>query len=125
MNLRCAKCGLPYPLRADYTHVCPGPRIFHVFYRLTDDHIIDSFCCVGADATDPLLAVETLAPDGTTQRWAMRREDGMVVFYPPDGYSGGQGMVLRYSKEIQKHQLAPREVLERYALRHRVSLTVH
>lgn len=121
----CPDCGQVYPHEPDYLHTCAaGVSTFHYFYRLKDDHVVHSLCLVGAKADDPLLAVETLAPDGTTQRWKMTRESGMLVFWPPDGYAGVQGLVMRYSKDVQRHAAAPRELLERYALNNRTSVRV-
>lgn len=119
---RCRRCGMVYPHRPDYLHTCTaGVRTFYSYYRLRNDDVVHSLVLVNADDTDPLLAVDTLAPDGTVQKWAMTRDAGRLVFWPPDGYSGSQGMCLHFSKDIQRHESAPREVLEREALGNRVS----
>lgn len=93
--------------------------VFFYFFRLKDDHIVDSLVLANVNEDDPELRVETLAPDGTTQRWWRREEDGCLVFYPPDGYAGIQGLLLNYSRNLQQHAPAPPEMMERLALRNR------
>ena len=95
------------------------PRIAYYFYRLRDDHIVSEFCV--ANAGDPRQAVETLAPDGTPQRWQQRHEGDLLVFTSPDGYAGDQGILWLYDRRLQLGQPMPREELERQALRMRVS----
>lgn len=92
------------------------------FYVLKDDHIVSKFCVEGA--TDPGQFVETLAPDGTPQRWAKRWEGDLLCFYPPDGYSGAQGMIWAYDRRLQSAEPMPRRLLERRALNMRFSITV-
>lgn len=92
------------------------------FYRLRDDHIVREFCVEGA--TDPWQSVETLAPDGTLQRWHRRMEGDLMVFHPPDGYVGEQGLLWSYDRDLQEAEPMPRDLLERRALNMRVSVVV-
>jgi hypothetical protein len=97
------------------------------FYRLKDDDFVAEFCVANAqdqptDGFPQGQFVETLAPDGTRQRWAKRQDGDLLVFRPPDGYAGGQGMEWHYDKRLQRHQAAPRHLLEKYALGSRVSV---
>ena len=89
------------------------------YYRLREDDFVSEFCV--ANAKDHDQTVETLAPDGSAQLWARRWEGDLLVFHPPDGYAGNQGLVWRYDKRFQRHEPAPREVMEREALRNRVT----
>ena len=95
------------------------PPTAHYFYRLRNDSRITEFCVAGA--TDPHQFVESLAPDGTRQRWPSRREGDLLVFSAPDGYTDGP-CGHGYDGSLQRCEPAPREVLEREALRNRVSV---
>lgn len=92
------------------------------FYRLRDDDFVNEFCV--ANSGDPNQYVETLAPDGTPQRWRQRHEVDLVIFTPPDGYDGNQGLLWAYDKRLQVGEPMPREMLERQALRMRKSLVM-
>jgi hypothetical protein len=94
--------------------------VAYYFYRLREDDFANEFCVAGN--RDPALLVETLAPDGTPQRWAKRSEGDLTVFTPPDGYAGSQGFVLRCDPRYQVMEPMPREELERQALRCRKSV---
>lgn len=96
------------------------PRTAHYFYRLKDDDFVSEFCV--ANSADPGQYVETLAPDGTAQRWDRRDEGDLAVFRPPDGYSGSQGVLWAYDRRLQRGEAMPRVQLERLALRCRVSV---
>lgn len=91
----------------------------YYFYRLKTDDFVSEFCV--ANSGDPNQCVETLAPDGTKQRWKKHSEGDLVIFTPPDGYAGGQGLLWFYDRRLQIGEAAPREELERLALRMRVS----
>lgn len=99
------------------------PPIARYYYVLKDDHIVEEFC-VAVDGGDPNQYVETLAPDGTAQRWTRRTRGDLLVFLPPDGYSGAQGMLWVYDKRLQSGQAMPRAELERRALNMRISIQV-
>lgn len=96
----------------------PRPAYYH--YRLRQDIVVSAFCVAGA--SDPDQYVETLAPDGTKQRWAKRSEGDLLVFVPPDGYAGRQPLLWMYDKRLQRGEAMPQELLERYALGCRVSV---
>lgn len=98
------------------------PRRAFYFYRLRDDHLVSEFCV--ANHGDPNQYVETLAPDGTAQRWARREEGDLLVFSPPDGYAGAQGLLWAYDKRLQLGRPMPRPMLERLALNMRKSVIV-
>lgn len=98
------------------------PRTAFYFYRLRADDYVSEFCV--ANHGDPDQYVETLAPDGTTQRWRKREEGDLLVFTPPDGYAGDQGMIWAYDRRLQRGESMPRVMLERLALRMRVSINV-
>jgi len=91
------------------------------FYRLREvsDEIITEFCVRGH--SDPRQFVETLAPDGTPQRWENREEGDLLVFHAPDGYSGQQGLIWSYDNRLQEAVPMPRAELEKEAMRMRVS----
>lgn len=97
-----------------------APARCHYFYRLREDDFVNEFCVAGSK--DPNQFVETLAPDGTPQRWAKRAEGDLVIFTPPDGYAGSQGLLWSYDRRIQVGEPMPREELERQALRCRKSV---
>ena len=97
----------------------PKPAFY--FYRLRDDDFVEEFCVAGA--VDPNQFVETLAQDGTPQRWIKRREGDLLVFHPPDGYQGGQGLLWAYDHRLQTGRPMPREELEKQALRMRLSIS--
>lgn len=88
------------------------------FYRLRNDNFMKEFCV--ANAKDPNQYVESRTPDGTLQRWAKRWEGDLLVFTPPDSYDGGP-VGWMYDRRLQLGQMAPRDVLEREALRNRIS----
>jgi hypothetical protein len=90
------------------------------FYRLKNDSFIREFCVEGA--TDPWQTVDTLAPDGTPQRWRREMEGDLMVFYPPDGYEGEQGLLWAFDPLLQRAEPMPRDLLERRALNMRVSI---
>ncbi len=94
-------------------------RPAHYFYRLSNDSRINEFCV--ANSSDPNQFVDSIAPDGSKQRWAKRTEGDLVVFTPPDGYIDG-AVGWMYDRRLQIGQPAPREVLEREALRNQVSV---
>lgn len=98
------------------------PRVAYYFYRLKDDDIVSEFCV--ANAADPHQYVSTLALDGTEQLWQRRDEGDLVIFRPPDGYLGSQGLLWAYDRRLQVGEAMPRAELERYALRHRVSVVM-
>jgi hypothetical protein len=97
-----------------------GVPVATYFYRLKEDDFVAEFCV--ANSHDPDQWVGTLAPDGSLQQWAKRDENGLVVFRPPDGYTGSQGMEWHYDKRMQVHEAAPRELMEKLALNNRVSV---
>jgi hypothetical protein len=97
-----------------------APATAWYFYRLREDDFVAEFCVAGA--SDPTQYVETLAPDGTCQRWARREEGDLLVFRPPDGYSGAQGLIWAYNRRLQRGQAMPYAELERRALGMRVSV---
>ena len=96
----------------------PEPATAHYFYRLKADDFVSEFCVAGAVGPN---TVHTLAPDGSEQPWARREEGDLLVFRPPDGYAGGQGLLWAYDRRLQRGEAMPRPLLERYALRCRVS----
>lgn len=98
------------------------PRTAWYFYRLKDDDFVREFCV--ANARDPNQTVETLAPDGTHQKWARRHEGDLLVFTPPDGYAGDQGLLWAYDRRLQVGEPMPREQLEKLALDSRVSVVM-
>jgi len=94
------------------------PRTAYYFYRVReDDSLIREFCVAGH--ADPNQYVETLAPDGTLQRWQKREEGDLLVFWPPDGYAGMQGVLWCYDRRLQIGEPMPRPQLERELLRNR------
>lgn len=99
------------------------------FYKLKMDDFVAEFCVANADdtPTDDFPEgqwVATRAPDQTLQRWAKSQVGDLLVFRPPDGYTGGQGLEWHYDKRLQRHQAADREAMERYALGNRVSVAM-
>ena len=96
------------------------PRTAHYFYRLKDDNLVSQFCV--ANSGDPNQWVETMAPDGTMQRWQKREEGDLVVFYPPDALASQQVIGWAYNRDLQIGKPMPREELEKLALHHRVSV---
>lgn len=98
--------------------MAPGVPQAYYFYRLTNDHFIREFCV--ANAQDPEQYVDSVAPDGSKQRWAKRWEGDLLVFTPPDGYDGG-AVGWMYDRRLQVGLPMPRAELERQALRCRVS----
>ena len=99
------------------------PKPCRYFYRLRDDDFVNEFCV--ANSADPDQFVESLAPDGTPQRWRARADGDLVVFTPPDGYDGNQGLLWAYNRALQVGEPMPREELERQALRCRKSVDLH
>jgi hypothetical protein len=104
----------------------PGPlqpgtprRVAYYFYRLRDDHLVREFCVVGAIGPQ---TVHTLSPDGLPEYWQQRDENGVLVFLPPSGYAGGQGLLWAYDKRLQRGEAMPRHLLERMALGMRMSV---
>ena len=96
--------------------------IVYYAYVLGRDDYVEEFHV--ANASDPHQWVETLAPDGTRQKWPDRMRDGVLVFYPPDGYSGGQGLLWHYDPRWQECVRISRAAMEKIALRNRHSLVV-
>jgi hypothetical protein len=94
------------------------PETAWYFYRLNDCNVFGQFCV--ANAKDPHQYVETRAPDGTVQRWEKRWVGDLLIFFPPDGYSGGP-IGWAYDRTIQIGKPMPDDELERQALRCRVS----
>lgn len=92
----------------------------YYFYRLKEDDCVREFCVAGA--VDPDQYVETLAPDGTPQRWEKRQEGDLLVFHPSDGYAGDQCLLWSYNKSLQRGEAMPREQLEKLALSMRCSV---
>lgn len=90
------------------------------FYRLREDDFVSEFCVIGS--ADPNQQVETMAPDGTIQQWEKRKEGNLIVFRPPDGYVGNQGLMWHYDRTLQHGEAAPRDVLEREALNNRLTI---
>lgn len=90
------------------------------FYRVKNDEMITEFCVAGA--TDPNQQVETPTPDGTMQRWKKRVEGDLLVFTPPDGYTGG-AIGWKYDRTLQQGRPAVREELERELLKSQVSVS--
>lgn len=54
--------------------------------KLCNDDFIREF--VVTNPTGP-MRVESMAPGGQPQEWPWRDADGIRVFTPPDGYTGG------------------------------------
>jgi hypothetical protein len=96
------------------------PRIAFYFYRLMRDDFVREFCV--ANHADPHQTVETLAPDGTHQCWDRREEGDLLIFRPPDGYAGDQGLLWSYDRRLQIGQALPRPALEHEALNGRISI---
>ncbi len=88
------------------------------FCRVKNDDFVAEFCVAGW--ADPDQQVHSPAPDGTTQVWRRRLEGDLMVFTPPDGYSGGPVGWL-YDPRLQRGSAADRGVLEAELLRNRVS----
>lgn len=95
------------------------PQQAYYFYLLQDDDFVKEFCV--ANSGDPHQTVATLAPDGTWQYWKSRAEGDLLVFHPPDGYTGDEGLLWAYDKRLQRGEPMPRAELERRALAMRVS----
>ena len=91
------------------------------WYRIRNDNFIREFCV--ANSGDPNQYVESMAPDGTRQRWQKRDEGDLIVFTPPDGYDGG-AVGWMYNRRLQRGRMAPRDLLEKQALRMRKSLII-
>ncbi len=98
-----------------------GPAEARYFYRLREDDFVSEFCVANSAGPNTL---ETIAPDGTFQRWPSRHEGDLLVFRAPDGYSGGQGLCWSYDRRLQAGDPMPRRELERRALGMRASIVV-
>src|SRR4051812_47720375 len=94
----------------------------YYFYRLKRDDYVREFCV--ANARDPHQSVSTFAPDGTVQFWPAHADGDLLVFTPPDGYAGDQGLLWCYDRRFQLGEAMPYEELERRALNERKSLVV-
>lgn len=99
----------------------PGARRCFYFYRLTND-LVSEFCV--ANSVDPDQYVETMADDGSMIRWSKRTEGDLVVFRSPDPMLDNRGLFWAYDRRLQIGEPAPRDVLEREALRCRVSAMI-
>ena len=136
----CPDCGILFeiypgglPLTQD-DHNCEkkriAPKICPCWWRLIDDHRVESFVVVGLVAPEE-MTIETLAPDGTKQFWERRRENGRDVFYPPQCYRDAEfakaildverGALMRPGP---KHilELVPRPMEEKLALHNRQTI---
>jgi hypothetical protein len=82
----------------------------------TDDFVTEFRVC---NATGP-QRVESRAPDGSVQPWDCRTEGDELVYYAPDGYTGGP-VGWFYDKRLQKGVRMSGEDLEKRATRMRVS----
>lgn len=98
------------------------PNVVYYAYHLKRDDYVEEFHV--ANASDPYQWVETLAPDGSRQKWPSRWRDGVLVFHPPDGYSGGQGLLWHYDPAMQECIRISRANMEKIALRNRHSVVV-
>lgn len=98
-----------------------GPFTCWYFYRLKRDDYVSEFCLAGW-AQDPEQYVATLDPNGQWQRWHRRQEGDLLVFRPPDGYRGDQGLGWYYNRQLQVGEAMPRKELEKRALNSRVSV---
>ena len=110
------RTGPPPPVAGDAT-----PAVARYFYVLADDHIVKEFCVAGAVGPQ---RVETLAPDGTPERWPSSHRGDLLVFTPPDGYAGAQGLVYAWDRRLQRAEPMGRGELERRALGNRVSVAL-
>jgi hypothetical protein len=104
------------PVSADAT-----PAVARYFYLIKEDDFVTDFCVAGAVGPN---SVETLAPDGSFQRWPSFWRDGLLMFRAPDGYAGGQGLCWSYDRRLQRGEPMPRPDLERRALGMRVSVSI-
>lgn len=95
------------------------PRIARYFYVLRMDDYVSEFCVAGH--ADPDQTVSTLTKDGTRQHWTRREEGDLLVFRPPDGYSGGQALDWCYDRRLQVGEAMPRGELEKRSLSNRIS----
>ena len=102
-----------------YVKGAPVPTAYY-FYVLKDDHIVAEFCV--ANAQDERQSVLTAAPDGTLQVWKKAARGDLLVFYPPDGYTGDRPMQWMYDRRLQIGEPMPRDLLEKYALRNKHSV---
>jgi hypothetical protein len=129
----CPGCGVLFTVypALPFDHKCEQarqePRVCRYFYRLKDDDLVTEFCVANAldvptEGFPDGQYVATRAPDGTLQRWAKRLEGDLLVFRPPDGYAGGQGMEWHYDRRTQRHEPIDRPTLEKLALSGRVSV---
>lgn len=100
----------------------PGPSAARYFYLLRRDDFMAEFCVAGAVGPQ---SVETLAPDGTYQKWPSLWRGDLLVFRPPDGYSGNQGLLWSYDRRLQVGEAMPRAELERRALGMRASVSTY
>ena len=99
------------------------PKTAFYFYRLKDDDFVKEFCV--ANHADPTQYVETLARDGTLQRWDKREEGDLLVFRPPDSYAGDQPLMWMCNRDLQVVEPLSeerRQLLETEALCRRVSV---
>lgn len=137
-NWLCPDCGVTFILYPELpfdkeNHNCAkkrreGPVECPCWWRLRDHMRVESFVVYGLVDPDG-LTVETLAPDGSTQVWQRRRENGLDVFYPPKNYRDADffngpnsaGAVMRPGPH-QVLKLVPRPMQELLATNHQVSV---
>ena len=95
----------------------PEPTYYFMRIHEGDDNHITEFCVTITDRPQSAFSV---APDGSRQLWRSYTEGDIVVFVAPDGYSGGP-IGYACDKRLTRLERMPPKMLERYAMRMRVS----
>lgn len=122
----CPDCGVLFMIHPGlpFDHLCDkeirsGPKESYFAYRLDSNSYVTEFIVFGDH--DPDQYVECHMPDDTVHRWDKRREGDLLVFKAPPGYDISRGLGWRFDKRLQYRVEMPDAMLEKFAMRGRVS----